>query len=98
MSKRLNIAGLLSVAALALTLASSPAAAQCAIGSEPLSDPFAPYEEPGAIVHKDSGFVFPATVAGFQPIFPAIISKSAICGISKIMKLKLRSRLFISSN
>ena len=66
MSKRMNIAGFLSVAALALTLASSPAAAQCAIGSEPLSDPFAPYEEPGAIVHKDSGFVFPATVAGFR--------------------------------
>ncbi len=66
MSKSTNIAGFLSVAALALTLASSPAAAQCAIGAAPLSDPFAPYEEPGAIVHKESGFVFPATVAGFR--------------------------------
>ncbi len=66
MSKRMSIAGALSVATLALTLTSSPAAAECVIGSAPLFDPFAPYKEPGAIIHKESGFVFPATVSGFR--------------------------------
>lgn len=54
------------VAAAALTLASAPVAAECVIGSAPLFDPFAPYKEPGAIIHKDSGFVFPAAIAGFR--------------------------------
>lgn len=50
----------------ALALLSTPAAAECVIGSAPMFDPFAPYKEPGAIIHKDSGFIFPATVAGFR--------------------------------
>ena len=61
-----KLAGFVSAAALALTLTSSPAAAECVIGSAPLFDPFAPYKEPGAIIHKDSGFIFPARVAGFS--------------------------------
>ncbi|MEH6789238.1 hypothetical protein [Parasphingorhabdus sp.] len=52
--------------AAALLFAGSPAAAECVVGSAPLFDPFAPYKGAGAIVHKDSGFVFPATIAGFQ--------------------------------
>ena len=51
---------------MALTLTSSPAAAECVIGSAPLFDPFAPYKEPGAIIHKDSGFIFPTSIAGFR--------------------------------
>tara|TARA_R110002033_G_scaffold73920_4_gene125212 strand:- start:44 stop:679 length:636 start_codon:yes stop_codon:yes gene_type:complete len=66
MLKKMNLAGLASVAALALTMTSSPAAAECVIGSAPLFDPFAPYKEPGAIIHKESGFIFPATIAGFR--------------------------------
>jgi hypothetical protein len=58
MSTKLRLAGLASAAALALTLASSPAAAECVIGSAPLFDPFAP--------HKESGFIFPASIAGFR--------------------------------
>jgi len=58
--------GYATVAALTLSLTSSPAAAECVIGSVPLFDPFAPYKEPGAIIHKDSGFIFPATIAGFH--------------------------------
>lgn len=49
-----------------LCLASTPAAAECLIGSKPLFDPFAPYKGGSAIVHKDSGFVFPAETAGFR--------------------------------
>ncbi|WP_417621954.1 hypothetical protein [Parasphingorhabdus sp.] len=44
----------------------SPAAAECVIGSAPLFDPFAPYKDAGSIIHKDSGFLFPATIAGFR--------------------------------
>lgn len=66
MLTKMKLAGFASAAALALTLTSSPAAAECVIGSAPLFDPFAPYKEPGAIIHKDSGFVFPATIAGFR--------------------------------
>mgnify|MGYP005990936943 CR=1 FL=1 len=66
MLKRMKIAAMLSAAALGVTLASSPAAAECVIGSAPLFDPFAPYKEPGAIIHKESGFIFPASIAGFQ--------------------------------
>ncbi len=66
MLKKMNIVGLASIAALALTMTSSPAAAECVIGSAPLFDPFAPYKEPGAIIHKESGFIFPATIAGFR--------------------------------
>jgi hypothetical protein len=66
MLKKMNIAGFASVAALALAMTSSPAAAECVIGSAPLFDPFAPYKEPGAIIHTDSGFIFPATIAGFR--------------------------------
>lgn len=62
----MKLAGLASLAALALTVTGSPAAAECVIGSAPLFDPFAPYKEPGSIVHKDSGFVFPASIAGFS--------------------------------
>lgn len=49
-----------------LCFAAAPAAAECVIGSEPLFDPFAPYKGGSAIVHKDSGFVFPAETAGFR--------------------------------
>lgn len=49
-----------------LCFASTPAAAECVIGSEPLFDPFAPYKGGSAIVHKDSNFVFPAETAGFR--------------------------------
>lgn len=66
MPSQLKLAGFLSLAALALTLTSSPAAAECVKGAGPLFDPFAPYKEPGSIIHKESGFVFPATVAGFR--------------------------------
>lgn len=66
MLTKLKLAGFASAAALALTLTSSPAAAECVIGSAPLFDPFAPYKEPGAIIHKESGFIFPATIAGFR--------------------------------
>lgn len=62
----MKLAGLASLAALALTVASSPAAAECVIGSAPLLDPFAPYKEPGSIIHTDSGFIFPASIAGFR--------------------------------
>ena len=65
MPKKINLIGFASVAALAMILTSSPAAAECVIGSAPLFDPFTPYKEPGAIIHKDSGFIFPATIAGF---------------------------------
>ncbi|AMO72139.1 hypothetical protein [Sphingorhabdus sp. M41] len=61
-----KLAGFASLAAMALTFTTSPAAAECVIGSAPLFDPFAPYKEPGSIIHKDSGFIFPATVAGFR--------------------------------
>lgn len=64
MPKKMHIAGI--VAAAALALASGPVAAECVVGSSPLFDPFAPYKEPGAIIHKDSGFLFPATIAGFR--------------------------------
>lgn len=66
MLTKLKWTGFMSAAALALTLASSPAAAECVIGSAPLFDPFAPYKEPGAIIHKESGFIFPADIAGFR--------------------------------
>ncbi|MEJ6595185.1 hypothetical protein [Parasphingorhabdus sp.] len=66
MLTKMKLIGYASVAALALTLASSPATAECVIGSAPLFDPFAPYKEPGAIIHKDSGFIFSATIAGFR--------------------------------
>lgn len=66
MLTKLKLTGFMSAAALALTLASSPAAAECVIGSAPLFDPFAPYKEPGAIIHKESGFIFPADIAGFR--------------------------------
>ncbi|MEH6662808.1 MAG: hypothetical protein V7679_14250 [Parasphingorhabdus sp.] len=66
MLTKLKLTGFISAAALALTLASSPAAAECVIGSAPLFDPFAPYKEPGAIIHKESGFIFPADIAGFR--------------------------------
>jgi len=66
MLTRMTLAGFGGVAALALTLASSPAAAECVVGSAPLFDPFAPYKEPGAIIHKDSGFIFPAMIEGFR--------------------------------
>ncbi|ASK87034.1 hypothetical protein [Sphingorhabdus sp. SMR4y] len=66
MLAKLKLTGFATAAALALTLASSPAAAECVVGSAPLFDPFAPYKEPGAIIHKDSGFIFPATIAGFR--------------------------------
>ena len=62
----MKLLGFAPVAALAMTLTSSPAAAECVIGSAPLFDPFAPYKEPGAIIHKDSGFIFPAAIAGFR--------------------------------
>ncbi|ATW04315.1 hypothetical protein [Sphingorhabdus sp. YGSMI21] len=66
MLTKLKMAGLIPAAALALILASSPAAAECVIGSAPLFDPFAPYKEPGSIIHKESGFIFPAAIAGFR--------------------------------
>lgn len=66
MLKNMKMAAMLSAAALAMTVAGSPAAAECVIGSAPLFDPFAPYKEPGAIIHKESGFIFPASIAGFQ--------------------------------
>jgi len=66
MLTKMKLAEFASFAALALTLASSPAAAECVIGAAPLFDPFAPYKEPGSIIHKDSGFIFPATIAGFR--------------------------------
>jgi len=62
----MKLAGYVSLAALALIITSSPAAAECPVASAPLFDPFAPYKEPGSIVHKDSGFVFPASIAGFS--------------------------------
>ncbi len=62
----LKLAGFASVAALALTVASGSAQAECAMGSAPLFDPFAAYKDPGSIIHKDSGFIFPASVAGFR--------------------------------
>ena len=61
-----KLAGYLSLTLLALTLAGSPAAAECVKGAAPLFDPFAPYKDPGSIIHKESGFVFPASVGGFQ--------------------------------
>ena len=66
MLQRMKRTGFLSLAALAMVLTNSPAAAECVIGSAPLFDPFAPYKEPGSIIHKDSGFIFPATIAGFR--------------------------------
>ncbi len=63
---KMKLAGYLSLALLALPLASSPAAAECVKGAGPLFDPFAPYKEPGSIIHKESGFVFPASVSGFR--------------------------------
>lgn len=62
----MKLAAIASVAGLALTFASSPAAAECVMGSAPLFDPFAPYKDPGSIIHKESGFVFPAAIAGFS--------------------------------
>lgn len=47
-------------------LASTPAAAQCVIGKEEMLDPFVYNQGTSTIVHKDSGFIFPAEVAGFQ--------------------------------
>ncbi|MFK7841878.1 MAG: hypothetical protein AB8B54_06415 [Sphingorhabdus sp.] len=64
MLKSLKWFGCVSVLAIALT--SNPAAAECVAGSAPLFDPFAPYKEPGSIIHKDSGFIFPATIEGFR--------------------------------
>ncbi|MEH6758048.1 MAG: hypothetical protein V7676_11085 [Parasphingorhabdus sp.] len=49
-----------------LCFASTPAVAECLVGAEPLFDPFAPYKGGSAIVHKESGFVFPAEVSGFE--------------------------------
>jgi hypothetical protein len=66
MPNKKNLTGFLSLAVLALTLASGPAAAECVKGAGPLFDPFAPYKEPGSIIHKESGFVFPASVSGFR--------------------------------
>jgi len=66
MPSQIKLGGYLSLAVLALTLSSSPVAAECVIGSAPLFDPFAPYKDPGSIIHKESGFVFPASVAGFR--------------------------------
>ncbi|MGB5484413.1 hypothetical protein [Parasphingorhabdus sp.] len=66
MLKKIKLAGFASVAALAVITTTSPAAAECVIGSAPLFDPFASYKDPGAIIHKDSGFIFPATIAGFR--------------------------------
>ncbi|WP_373490369.1 hypothetical protein [Parasphingorhabdus sp.] len=62
----MKLAGLASAAALALTLASSPAAAECMADAAPLVDPFAPYKDSGSIVHQESGFVFPDSIAGFS--------------------------------
>lgn len=66
MLTKLKLTGFASAAVLAVTLTSSPVAAECVIGSAPLFDPFVPYKEPGAIIHKESGFIFPATIAGFR--------------------------------
>ncbi|WP_430417873.1 hypothetical protein [Parasphingorhabdus sp.] len=66
MSMTKKLAAFASATALTLFLASSPAEAECVIGSAPLFDPFAPYKDQGSIIHKDSGFVFPASVAGFR--------------------------------
>lgn len=66
MLTKMKLAGFASIAALALTFTNSPAAAECVMGSIPLYDPFAPYKEPGSIIHKDSGFIFPASIAGFS--------------------------------
>lgn len=46
--------------------ASTPAAAQCVVGKEQMLAPFAFNKSSYEIVHKDSGFVFPALVAGFR--------------------------------
>lgn len=66
MLMKIKRVGLLSLALGALTLTSSPAAAECVLGAGPLFDPFAPYKEPGSIIHKESEFVFPASIAGFH--------------------------------
>ena len=92
-----KLAGYLSLTLLALTLAGSPAAAECVKGAAPLFDPFAPYKDPGSIIHKESGFVFPASVGGFQrecemtTDFPATISRSDMCGMWTITRLKSKS-------
>lgn len=54
------------IAAGLVCFASSPAAAECMASSESMSDPFVSYKGGSAIVHKDSGFVFPAEIAGFR--------------------------------
>ncbi len=64
MAKSFKHVGLLCAAIVGL--GSSPAAAECIISSAEMFDPFAPYKDAGAIVHKESGFVFPAEAAGFQ--------------------------------
>ncbi|WP_417613505.1 hypothetical protein [Parasphingorhabdus sp.] len=66
MLKSLKLAGYATIAGLTLSLASGPARAECVLNSAQLYDPFTPYKEAGSIIHKDSGFVFPATIAGFR--------------------------------
>ncbi len=66
MLTKLKLAGLASAALLSLALAGSPAAAECMVDSAPPADPFAPYQETGAIIHKESGFLFPASISGFR--------------------------------
>ena len=66
MGFRTSVSRGMLIGASVLCFASTPAAAECVIGSEPLFDPFAPYKGGSAIVHKDSGFVFPAETAGFR--------------------------------
>lgn len=66
MGFRTSVSRGMLIGASLLCFASTPAAAECVIGSEPLFDPFAPYKGGSAIVHKDSGFVFPAETAGFR--------------------------------
>ena len=51
-----KLAGYLSLTLLALTLAGSPAAAECVKGAAPLFDPFAPYKDPGSITRKAASY------------------------------------------
>ncbi len=57
---------ILMVGAGLLALSSSPAAAECAASADPMANPFETYSDSSSIVHKDSGFIFPAEVAGFR--------------------------------
>ena len=63
---RSKFSSLLMAGAGALCLISSPARAECIVDSEPLADDFSPFNSGSAIIHKESGFVFPAEVAGFK--------------------------------